>query len=928
MQPNLYEFQKRQILLIVRVTPYAMVGHLANTAVIAVALAGYVAPVPLIIWCAYSCFTALLVLYRHVKNRGRLPRSFQRAAEKVAIYAILLALPWSSLGILYLGRVPEGQELILVALGIGMAACATVLLSAIPRAAFIYMSIILIPTAVKCLLFSQKSYLLLGTLALSYWGCLAALIAKTLRDIKERHEAELALAERNLQLALAAKAGLVGSYAYDANTETAQISPGYAAIHGLAEGTTEITRSEWLDCVHPEDIERLQVLRGEALDDKRAEYNVDYRIVRRDGEVRWIESRGVILYGRDACARRLIGVKIDVTEREQAEALIKESKTRLADALTVGQVIAFEWDAVTGLAQRSDNATDILGSDQDRCERSLRNDFLGHVHPDDRTNLKTRIRELSPQNPSYALTFRYVRPDGRSVWLEETARGEFDATGALLRLNGLTRDITGRKRTEISLQASEARLAGILEIAGDAIVSIDANHRITLFNGAAERLFGYSRGEMLGQYIDLLIPARFRAAHQKHIEQFASGSDIARRMGERQEVVGQRKGGEEFPTEASISKLKTSEGWIYTIVLRDISDRKRAEERQRILVAELDHRVKNTLATVNAVVSHTLQASRSVTDFAATLDGRLRSMAATHELLGARWWQGVSLTELVRRELAPYAASNNTEVSGPEVVLRTEVAQAMAMVLHELATNAAKYGALSTNKGRVSIRWDQRMNGQTRPSLVLEWQEINGPPVIVTGKASYGTSTICDLIPYEFGGTVDFVMAPDGVRCHLELRGDWLSNDAQPGSRSITHANEHQRIDVLNQVALNRRDAKSYQGSPARLRVRRHKASAFAKKRSEHRQTEPVLLTHVANAPGSEYREHFKSALRTVDFHIVKGEYRLFEHCRLMEKIKQRSDLILAYQLQLNLEMGLRLMRSTRVRFLKELEQDRNPRAT
>src|SRR5215813_9138820 len=373
MQPNLYEFQKRQILLIVRVTPYAMVGHLANTAVIAVALAGSVQPVPLIVWCAYSCSSALLLLLRHAKNRGRLPRSFQRAAKKVTIYAVFLALPWSSLGILYLGSLPEGQELILVALGIGMAACATVLLSAVPRAAFIYMSVILIPTALKCLLVSQKSYLLLGTLALSYWGCLAALIAKTGRDIKERHEAELALAERDLQLALAARAGLVGSYAYDANTQTVQISSGYAAIHGLPEGTTEITRCEWLAHVHPQDVERLRVFRSEAIGDRRGEYNVDYRIVRRDGEVRWIESRGVILYGSTTRAQRLIGVKIDVTERKRAEALIKESKTRLSDALTASQVIAFEWDAGTGLTQHSDNAPDILGFDQNGMAGTPRN---------------------------------------------------------------------------------------------------------------------------------------------------------------------------------------------------------------------------------------------------------------------------------------------------------------------------------------------------------------------------------------------------------------------------------------------------------------------------------------------------------------------------------------------------------------------------
>jgi two-component sensor histidine kinase len=220
----------------------------------------------------------------------------------------------------------------------------------------------------------------------------------------------------------------------------------------------------------------------------------------------------------------------------------------------------------------------------------------------------------------------------------------------------------------------------------------------------------------------------------------------------------------------------------------DITERKRAEERQRALVAELDHRVKNALATVSSLVSQTGVGNRSVADFVAALEGRLRSMAATHELLGARWWQGVSLTELVRRELAPYAARNNTELSGPEVVLRAEAGQAMAMVLHELATNAAKYGALSTKKGRVSIRWDRRLNGP--PSLVLEWQEIGGPPIIAPGNRSYGTTAICDLIPYEFGGTVDLVFAREGVRCRLELPADWLSDVTEPISVSTRTASE------------------------------------------------------------------------------------------------------------------------------------------
>jgi two-component sensor histidine kinase len=158
-------------------------------------------------------------------------------------------------------------------------------------------------------------------------------------------------------------------------------------------------------------------------------------------------------------------------------------------------------------------------------------------------------------------------------------------------------------------------------------------------------------------------------------------------------------------------------------------------------------------------------------------------MATTHELLSSRRWQGILLAELVWRELAPYAAGSNTDINGPDVVLGPDAGQAMAMVLHELATNAAKYGALSTKEGRVSIRWDRRLNGHP-PCLVLEWQEIGGPPVVAPGEPSYGTSTIRDLIPYEFGGTVDLVLEPDGVRCRLELPSDWLSNDRLPFSET------------------------------------------------------------------------------------------------------------------------------------------------
>jgi hypothetical protein len=142
-------------------------------------------------------------------------------------------------------------------------------------------------------------------------------------------------------------------------------------------------------------------------------------------------------------------------------------------------------------------------------------------------------------------------------------------------------------------------------------------------------------------------------------------------------------------------------------------------------------------------------------------------------------------------------------------------------------------------------------------------------------------------------------------------------------------------MDTIKQVAPSSRDAESYRkktiGPSARLRMQRHKARGFAKKRSKHPEPKPVMLARELDAPSSEYREHFKSTLRAVDLHIGQGEYRLFKHCKLMEKLKDGnngSNLMLAYQLQLNLEMGLRLMRSTRARMRKEQEQDRNLRTT
>jgi PAS domain S-box-containing protein len=211
-------------------------------------------------------------------------------------------------------------------------------------------------------------------------------------------------------------------------------------------------------------------------------------------------------------------------------------------------------------------------------------------------------------------------------------------------------------------------------------------------------------------------------------------------------------------------------------VTRDITERKRAEDHKSLLIAELDHRVKNALACVAAIAQRTRECSRSPDEFLEELNSRINSLANTHALLSRSHWLGVGVGELVRSELAFCVKIESLLIDGPNVDLAAEATQPMAMVLHELATNAAKYGALSNGNGRVSVRWRMQSNGASDNKLVLEWWETGGPPVAAPNATGYGMSVICDLIPFELGGAVDYVLAREGARCRLEIPAKWLSN--------------------------------------------------------------------------------------------------------------------------------------------------------
>jgi PAS domain S-box-containing protein len=446
----------------------------------------------------------------------------------------------------------------------------------------------------------------------------------------------------------------------------------------------------------------------------------------------------------------------------------------LADALAAGQVMAFEWNALSGETRHSENASLILRDDQ-AGTAFRRSQFPSRVHPEDRQRFKTLIRELCPSAPSYALTFRFVRPDGQQLWLEERAKGEFDATGRLLRIKGLTRDITEQKKAELALAERNAQLGLAGRAARVGSYAYDVEKGTLQISEGYAAIHGLPEGTnetTIGEWF-----ARVHPEDQTREKTFRNQMFAEKRSESTIEYRIVRSDGEVRWIERRNSVSYDVDGHPQRVVgvSIDVTERKRADERQRILMAELDHRVKNTLATVSTVVSQTAGGRTSVANFVKALDGRLRSMATTHELLSFGRWRGISVAELVRQELAPYATRHNTKVNGPEVVLRPEAGQAMAMVLHELATNAAKYGALSTKQGRVLIQWERRLNGHPL-RLVVEWQEFGGPPVAAPDKAGFGTSTIRDLIPYEFGGSVDLEFASAGVRCRLELPANWLTH--------------------------------------------------------------------------------------------------------------------------------------------------------
>jgi PAS domain S-box-containing protein len=269
-----------------------------------------------------------------------------------------------------------------------------------------------------------------------------------------------------------------------------------------------------------------------------------------------------------------------VEQHKQDEQALRESENRLRVAAEVGRMYAWEWDPSTDSVLRSADCVSILGLAAAAPEGSAK-DYFTSIQPDDRAHLWSLVNALTPAAPVYRTQYRRFHPGGALQWLEESGCATFDGNGRMVRLVGMTADITDRKQVEHKLRDSQDQLAGIVGSAMDAIIAIDEEQRVVLFNTAAEKMFGCAQGEAVGTAIDRFIPQRFRSVHGAHVRRFGESGVTARTMGTLGALWAVRMNGQEFPIEASISHLESGGRKLFTVIVRDITERRQAEDAVR-----------------------------------------------------------------------------------------------------------------------------------------------------------------------------------------------------------------------------------------------------------------------------------------------------------------------------------------------------------
>jgi PAS domain S-box-containing protein len=420
------------------------------------------------------------------------------------------------------------------------------------------------------------------------------------RDIGERKRIEHALQESEERFRLTIAEAPIGMALVALDGRFIRVNHALCEIVGYDPG--ELTGLTFGAITHPDDRDTdraaaAQLVRGEI-----PRYQREKRYIRKDGTIVDVMLSASLLRDRAGEPLYFISQVEDIRERKRAELALKESEQRLSLALESARIGMWDLDLQTDTSVRSLRHDQIFGYSSPVPTWGIAT-FMTRVVPDDRDAVM-RAFESAFASGNFNIECRIFWPDESIHWISAKGRAYRDSTGKPVRLMGTIADTTEIKVGEQKLKESEAKFAGIVGIALDGIISIDDQRRITVFNNGAEQIFGYTKEEALGRPVEVLMPERFRRSHSRHVERFAAGDATARRVGERgSPIIGLRKNGEEFPAEATISKLQIGEKTLLTVALRDITERSRIEKEQRfltessvVLSSSLDH--EQTLASV------------------------------------------------------------------------------------------------------------------------------------------------------------------------------------------------------------------------------------------------------------------------------------------------------------------------------------------
>jgi PAS domain S-box-containing protein len=354
-----------------------------------------------------------------------------------------------------------------------------------------------------------------------------------------------------------------------------------------------------------------------------------------------------------------------------------------------------------------------------------------------------------------SLKFDIIGINGARKHMETHATPFRHSDGSMVQL-AVTRDISAHHEAEQDRQ----RFISIIENSEDAIISKDLNGFIVSWNAGAQRVFGYTADEIIGKHITTLMPPQLAAEEPTILDRIRRGERVRH-----YETVRRRKDGAEIDISLTVSPVKDERGRIIgaSKIARDITERKRSDAQRTLLINELNHRVKNTLATVQSLAMQTLRNTERSDQARALLDARLTALSRAHDVLTTENWEGADLREVVVRALEAFrASSTRVEVKGPSVRLTPKQALALSLALHELATNAAKYGALSGDHGKVNIKWVIESDGD-RQRLTLTWTESGGPPVTPPPRQGFGSRLIERSLAYELDGEASITYHPTGV---------------------------------------------------------------------------------------------------------------------------------------------------------------------